>query len=32
MDDGATATVHPVAYSIFPWNDAEEEKAARALW
>jgi hypothetical protein len=25
-------TVHPIAYSIFPWKDTEEEKAARALW
>ncbi|HXQ49948.1 MAG TPA: hypothetical protein VN802_02540 [Stellaceae bacterium] len=25
-------TVHPPAYSIFPWNDTPEEKAARALW
>ena len=24
--------VHPVAYSIFPWNDNQEEKAARELW
>jgi hypothetical protein len=25
-------TVHPLAYSIFQWNDTEEEKAARELW
>jgi hypothetical protein len=25
-------TVHPPAYSIFPWNDNEEERAARNLW
>lgn len=24
--------VHPVAYSIFPWNDNEAEREARALW
>lgn len=24
--------VHPVAYSIFPWNDNEPERAARELW
>jgi hypothetical protein len=23
-------TVHPVAYSIFAWNDTPEQKAARA--
>ena len=26
------SAVHPVAYSIFPWNDNEEERNARALW
>jgi hypothetical protein len=25
-------TVHPIAYSIFPWNDTPEEKEARAQW
>jgi hypothetical protein len=25
-------TVHPIAYSIFPWNDTPAEKEARALW
>ena len=25
-------TVHPLAYSIFPWNDTEAERAARELW
>jgi hypothetical protein len=25
-------TVHPVAYSIFPWKDTEAEREARALW
>ena len=25
-------TVHPVAYSIFPWNDNEAEREARNLW
>ena len=25
-------TIHPKAYSIFPWNDTPEEKEARALW
>jgi hypothetical protein len=29
---GACGTVHPPAYSIFPWNDTPEEKEARALW
>ena len=24
--------VHPVAYSIFPWNDGEAEREARNLW
>lgn len=28
----ACGEVHPLAYSIFPWNDTPEEKAARALW
>ena len=25
-------TVHPLAYSIFQWNDTPEERAARELW
>ena len=25
-------TVHPLAYSIFQWNNSEAEKAARELW
>ena len=25
-------TVHPVAYSIFPWNDNDSERAARGEW
>ena len=25
-------TVHPVAYSIFPWKDSREEKEARQCW
>lgn len=25
-------TVHPVAYSIFPWNDNEPEREARSQW
>jgi hypothetical protein len=25
-------TVHPVAYSIFPWKDNAKERAARQLW
>jgi hypothetical protein len=29
---GECGTVHPVAYSIFPWKDNAQEKAARQLW
>jgi len=25
-------TVHPVAYSIFPWKDSADERASRDLW
>lgn len=29
---GECGTLHPLAYSIFPWNDTPEEKEARAAW
>ena len=25
-------TLHPVAYSIFPWKDNPQEKEARSCW
>ena len=28
----ACGEVHPKAYSIFPWKDKPDEKAARDLW